>query len=326
MKTIRTLLSAATIAVASAPGAHAQALTVETGTASGSTTLAMQVIATYGKIDLQINTGQTLTKACMKLGQAQIDAAVCPPPAHRAMMAGVGPFRNDAETAKAASQNIRSLFAFSGGFFHAIVRDGSGVETWDDLAGLRVFTGPPAGTANSQSQAIIKAASGLIAGEDYEAVRLGWGAAMQGFQDGQFDVMMFPTSVGNAALEQLGAIHLMTLPDEALETETWIEYTKQESRDVGMIPAGVYSNVLTETPVRTAEYTMQAAVHMGMDDDTAYRMTKAFWDNLAEAKKNIRVLATINPDEPFKGLSAKLHPGAVRYYKEIGIEVPTNLM
>ena len=269
----------------------------------------MQVIATYGGMDLQINSGQTLTKSCLKLGKGEIDAAVCPPPAHLLMGVGKGPFKNSAEEAMAAAPNIRGLFAFSGGFFHLIVRDGADVETWDDLAGQRIFTGPPAGSANGQSQSIIKAASGLVAGEDYEAVRLGWSAALQAFQDGQFDV-----------------IHLLSVPDEALQTETWKNYTKQESRDVGVIPAGVYSNVLTDTAIQTAEYTMQAMVNVNMDDETAYQMTKLFWENLGEAKENIRVLAMVNPADPFTGLSTTLHPGAIKYYKEIGIEIPADKM
>ncbi len=326
MKHLRVLGLAAGLSLAVGGTAQAQSLTVETGTASGSTTLVMQVIANYGGQDLQINSGQTLTKACLKLGQAEIDAAVCPPPAHLHMGRGSGPFRNNADAAKAAAPNIRGLFAFSGGLFHPIVRDGSAIESWEDIAGQRIFTGPPAGSANGQSQAIIEAATGYKAGEDYEAIRLGWGAAMQAFQDGQFDMMMWPSPSGNATLEQLGPINLLSLSDDALETEAWINYAKQESRDIGMIPAGSYSNIVNDMEARTAEYTMQAAVNVGMDDDTAYALTKAFWSNLDAAKADIRTLKDINPETPFKGMSAKLHPGAIRYYKEMGFEIPADKM
>lgn len=326
MKPMRLLALLAGVSSFGGGVAVAETLTVETGTAAGTTTLTMQVIATYGGMDLQINSGQTLTKSCLKLGQGEIDVAVCPPPAHLLMAVAKGPFKDTGEAAIEAAANLRGLFAFSAGFFHPIARDGSQVESWEDLAGLRVFTGPPAGSANGQSQAIIEAATGFKAGEDYEAVRLGWGAALQAFQDGQFDFMMYPTAVGNATLEQLGPIRLLSLSDEALQTDTWKAYTKQESRDVGTIPPGVYSNVMTTEPVRTAEYSMQAAVNVSMDEETAYQLTKLFWENLAQAKQDIRVLATINPETPLKGMSTKLHPGAVRYYKEIGIEIPADKM
>ena len=50
------------------------------------------------------------------------------------------------------------------------------------------------------SQAVIEAASGLKAGEDYEAIR-GLGCFLA--WDGQFDMMMYPSPSGNATIEQL---------------------------------------------------------------------------------------------------------------------------
>lgn len=324
MKLIQALALGA--GIAAAPAAFAQTLTVETGTPSGLTTLSMQVIATYGDLDLQINSGQTLTRACLKAGMGEIDVSICPPPAMGAMSKGVGPYKDVADDAKAAHANLRGLFAFSSGFFHAIVKADSGIEDWEDAYGTRIFTGPPAGSANGQSQAIILAASGMKAGEDYEAVNLGWGAGLQAFQDGQFEVFMRPAPVGVSVIEQLGPIRLLTLSEEARQSEAWKNYTAQESRFAGTIPAGTYSNAVNEEDVTVAEYSMQAAVHADMDEETAYQLTKQFWENLETAKSDIKVLAGINPDQPFIGMNIPLHPGAIRYYKEIGAEIPEERM
>lgn len=326
MKSLKTLVMASCLAAVGFTAAQAETLVVETGTATGTTTLVMQVVANYGGMDLQINSGQTLTKACLKLGKGEIDVAVCPPPAHILMGKGVGPFKKTADEAKEAAPKLRGLFAFSAGFFHPILPADSSIESWDDIAGMRVFTGPPAGSANGQSQAIIKAASGLVAGEDYEAIRLGWGAALQAFQDGQFDMMMFPSPAGNASIEQLGPINFLSISDEAMQTDTWKNYTKQESRNAGVVPAGTYANAPDAGDITTAEYSMQAAVNMSMDDETAYTITKKFWDNLAAAKSDIRTLGSVDPAKPFVGMSVKLHPGAARYYKEIGMDIPADKM
>lgn len=312
--------------IAAAPVASAQTLTVETGTPSGLTTLAMQVIATYGDLSLQINSGQTLTRSCLKLGRGEIDAAICPPPAMTAMTNGVGPYSDLPDQAQEAHENLRGLFAFSAGFFHAIVKADSGIEDWEDAFGTRIFTGPPAGSANGQSQAIIRAASGMEPGEDYEAVNLGWGAGLQAFQDGQFEVFMRPAPIGISVIEQLGDIRLLTLSEEARESEAWKNYTAQESRFAGTIPAGTYSNAVNEDDVTVAEYSMQAAVHREMDDETAYQLTRQFWEHLEAAKADIRVLAGIDPDVPFIGMNLPLHPGAIRYYEEIGVEIPEERM
>lgn len=319
------LITATVLAAGLATTASAQTFTAETGNPTGMTNLSTQVIANYSDIDMQINSGQTLTKACMNVATGKVDVAVCPPTAYNAMKRGVGPFKNNADEAMAASENVRALYGFTNGIFHAIVRASSSIETFDDFAGRRVFTGPPAGAANAQAQSIIGASSGLVGGQDFEVVRLGWGAAIQAFQDNQFEAFMFPSAVGNAAIEQLGEIRLIDLPDAALETEIWEKYEAGGANGVGVIPAGTYSNVVNEGDVQGAENFMQTTVNKDMSDDDAYALTKAFWENLDKAKNDIRVLAPVSIENAFTGMSAKLHPGAIRYYEEIGIEVPDSV-
>ncbi|MFV0244727.1 MAG: TAXI family TRAP transporter solute-binding subunit [Qingshengfaniella sp.] len=305
--------------------AQAQTLTVETATASGMTTLAMQVIATYGGVDLQINSGQTLTRSCLKLGREEIAMAICPPPVISMMQRGVGPYASDAEGAMTSAQSLRALFGFTGGLIHGIVHTEGGIESWDDLYGRRVFTGPPAGAANNQVQTIIRAASGLIAGEDYEAVQMDWSAALQGFQDSQFDAFFSPTAVGNAALEQLGAITLLSIPDNALDSEGWQDWLAIGGTGLGTIPAGTYSNAANTEAVKAGEFFQMATVNTTMDEDTAYALTKAFWENLPAAANDIRVLRAVNAEMPLSGLNLPLHPGAIRYYEETGVAIPDDL-
>ena len=66
---------------------------------------------------------------------------------------------------------------------------------------------------------------------------------------------------------------------------------------------------------------MQATVVSSakVPNDVVYAVTKAVFDNLEELKKLHPALANLNPEEMIKnGLSAPLHDGAVRYYKEKG--------
>ena len=51
---------------------------------------------------------------------------------------------------------------------------------------------------------------------------------------------------------------------------------------------------------------------------------KHFGKNLDAAKGDIRTLADIDPTVPFQGMSMKLHPGAIRYYEEMGFEIPAD--
>ena len=66
---------------------------------------------------------------------------------------------------------------------HPVVWADSGITQWSDLKDKRIFVGPPAGAANSQSTGMVESASNLKADADYEPVKLPWGQATQSFQD-----------------------------------------------------------------------------------------------------------------------------------------------
>ena len=317
MKHLYHALMGLSLAVAISTSASAKTLTAESSTASGSTHLVLQVMATYGGQDLQINSGQTLTKACLKVAKGEIDMTTCPPPAYGAMKKGAGPYKKTAADAKANAGNLRALFGYSGGFFHVIVRADSGIKNWSDIKGRSIFTGPPSGSANMQSQMIIEAASGFKAGDDYEAIRLDWGSGLQAFQDGQFAVFMRPTSLGVADFEQIGTVRLLSLPDQALSSKIWKNFVKQESRKHGYIPANTYRNVVNgEKDIRAAEYTMQVSVNKNMSDDTAYNLTKSFFDNLKAAQRDIKTMLSIKPKDWLVGVNMPVHCGAMKYMKE----------
>ena len=55
-----------------------------------------------------------------------------------------------------------------------------------------------------------------------------------------------------------------------------------------------------------------------MPEDVAYKIVKAFWENIDDIKATGVALANLNKDDCLASLSAQLHPGAVKYYKEKG--------
>ena len=61
-----------------------------------------------------------------------------------------------------------------------------------------------------------------------------------------------------------------------------------------------------------------------MDAKTAYVLTKIFWQNKKEMGTNSAWWNGVTPDDLIT-LGAILHPGAARYYREVGIAIPDNL-
>ncbi len=83
------------------------------------------------------------------------------------------------------------------------------------------------------------------------------------------------------------------------------------------IPAGLYPN----NPQATSTYGVMATIVASAKTpaDTIYAVTKAVFDNFEEFKKLHPALAHLKPEDMVKnGLSAPLHDGAARYYKEKG--------
>lgn len=316
----------------SAGSALAQTLKVETGNSAGLTTMVPQLLAKsleHSGVTFRINSDQTLTRSALSLGTGRIDAAIVPPPAFNAMTRAVGPYKKAGDQAKQAAANIRSLFPFAGGVLQPIVWADSGVKNWSDMKGKRIFIGPPAGAANRQISGLLKLAGGLEIDKDYQPVRLGWGAAVQAFQDGQFDVMVGAFPIGAAAVQQLALqrkIRIIGVPDEVLKSAAWAKYLNDMGESNATIAAKSYDGqVNNDVPLKAAAYAMVFGVNKKMSDDLAYKITRTYWDNVEGYKKSVAVLAQLPTDDPLGGNNVPLHPGAVRYYKEKGIAIPAEL-
>lgn len=333
MGRFNTLIAAAAIGIVGV-SANAQSLSLEGGGSASLTGIVPQTYAQFAAaedLSLQVVLGQTLTRSALKLAAGRIDIAVVPPPAFRAMRNGAGPYAEQGDQAKKLSENVRALFGFPGGTLHPIVWADGGIESWADVAGKRIYIGPPAGAASGQIQGLIELATGgLKAGEGYEGIRAPWAAAQQSFQDGQYDVYVASAAVGSQALNELSLqreIRVLGLPDDLLGTEGYASLLTKGALNPATVPAGTYSGQANgDEDQNLVATSMMMAVNSSMDDDTAYALTKAYRENLGAMMNANALMRSIDPADAFGGMNAPLHPGAVRYYQDVGVDIPENLM
>ncbi|WP_416139321.1 TAXI family TRAP transporter solute-binding subunit [Halomonas sp. HK25] len=313
--------------------AQAASISVEAaGPGSQSGTL-VQALAQYTEsegISLEVILGQGLTRSAMKVAAGQADSTFVVPPVVKMMREASGPFEAHGDRARDLSENLRSLFGLPGGIFHAVTWADAGVERWHDVAGKRVYVGPPGGAAAQMIIGMIELETGLVADEDYDTVRIPWGAATQAFQDGQFDVLVLSSPVGQQSLNELSLqreIRLLGIAEELIESDEWRAYTEETATTHGTIPAGTYSGQInSDEDVLTSANIIYMAVNATMPDEVAYGYTRAYWENLDEMKAGNAMLRALNTDDPFIGLNAPLHPGAVKYYRDAGLEIPEHLL
>ena len=84
-----------------------------------------------------------------------------------------------------------------------------------------------------------------------------------------------------------------------------------------VIPAGTYEGQTTD--VATAAIPNFLVTHSGVSDELAYQMAKALYDNLDTMYAAHNAAKAIKRENAVKGMPVPLHPGAERYYREVGV-------
>src|SRR5690606_40811836 len=84
-----------------------------------------------------------------------------------------------------------------------------------------------------------------------------------------------------------------------------------------VIPANPSTGQTADIP--TAAIPNFLVTHSDVSDDVAYRMAKAMYDNIDTLYAAHNAAKSIKRDSAIKGMPVPLHPGAARYYTEIGL-------
>ena len=278
-------------------------------------------------VEVQVNAGQTLTKSMLKGAKGEI-AFFSSVPSLVNLMAGQKAMYKNIDAAPELSKNLRSIIGFRAGAYHPVTLGGSGIESWEDLRGKTVFTGPPAGSASATSEALIKALTGYEAGKDYTAVRLAWGEGYTALADGKIDMMVRPAEIGSARIEQFGLsgeFRVLSIPKDKIESEGMQSLFGRAGRGYASFDGGLYKGQLTDGEISALGFFQFVGTHKDVPDDVVYAATKAFWENLDEVHATALFLQDVTKDTAFTSINVPLHPGALRYYEEAGFNIPDEL-
>lgn len=205
---------------------------------------------------------------------------------------------------------VRSLFPIPSLTMHWVVRADSGVQNFADLAGKSFIAGGK-GSFGERKTHDVFAALGIDDKVSFVDVELN--AAVPALKNNQ--VAGFATAgsypAPNVTEAAAGtAVRLLSLSSSDLE---------KVKGDTQVIPAGTYPGV--DTDVTTISLPVNAYTVASMDDDTAYKLTKAFWGSKDAMTKSNPWWGGVTT-AMLADLGARLHPGAARYYAEAGIAVP----
>ena len=291
------------------------------------TTMATMINQAQDKMHIKVDATGAATKHMIDLAKGKIDLCMSNPVIYFFMKSRKAMYKK-LEAAPELAENLRLLFWFPYGQYHVVTYAGAGIKTLKDIKGKRVFLGPPGGGAWNAAREWMEATTGLRPNKEFDNVKGSWSSAFQGFQDRQFDVYVIGGIAPFPQVEQLALtskLHLLGLTKKEYEANPQaIKVTTKVGREVGVIPAGVYGKgVDNQNDVYTQGSVVGVSVNKKMDDDTAYKLVKLFWE---QAKKNSKThpwLKHLSLNYAVRNGGMKLHPGAAKYYKEQGIKIPS---
>lgn len=223
--------------------------------------------------------------------------------------------KHDSFKAKGPFADLRALFSVHPEPFTVIARADAGVEKFEDLAGKRVNLNNP-GSGTRGTMELIMAEMGWDKGTFKLAAELKAAEQAQALCDNKLDVMLY--SVGHPS----GAIKEATTScDSKLIPVTGPAIDKliagNDFYSEATIPGGMYRG--SDNDVKTFGNAATMVTSAKVDEATVYQVVKAVFDNFDRFKRLHPAFNNLKPQDMIKnGLSAPLHPGAVKYYKEKG--------
>ncbi|MEP3330170.1 TAXI family TRAP transporter solute-binding subunit [Sedimentitalea sp.] len=313
-------LSAATLTVGTAGAETLKMSTIEPslGQAITMATFANVVNSNQDAVEIEVAGGGAATVHQLEAARGNLDMWMTSPTIYTFQKNGTAMYANEAE-APALAENLRLLMWFPYGDYHYAVRGSSDIEYLDDIEGATVFLGPAGGGAFNAAKGWIEATTGLVAGEDYEAITANWATGFQAFQDGKID--MYVNGCIDPCQQFLQFTETESIRFIGPEDHTGDAVDKYlgNFRYITELAPNMYKNQLNDGPVVSNDTPVGIGVRAGLDEEAVYQVTKAFWDNIG----------SISSDAPWaKALSVEfavesradmaLHPGAERYYREVG--------
>ncbi len=215
-------------------------------------------------------------------------------------------------------KNLRALFSIHPESITLIASVESGTKTVSDLKGKRVNIGNP-GSGQLQNSKDVLAAFGVslnsIDAEQVKAVE-----APSLIQDEKIDAFFYTVGHPNGNIKEAtsGRIKVNIIPINGAGAEAMISKFSYYAKAI--IPGKFYPNAMnTSTDIESVGVKATFVASSKLDDDIVYAITKEVFDNLEDFKKLHPAYSVLTKENMLQGLSAPIHKGALKYYKETGL-------
>jgi hypothetical protein len=211
--------------------------------------------------------------------------------------------------------DLRAVFSVHPEPFTVVARADSGIKTFDDLKGKRVNVGNP-GSGQRATLDVLMAAKGWTMADFKLASELKSAEQAQALCDNKVDAIVFTVGHPNGSIkEATTACESVLIPVTGPEVDKLVADNPYYAKAV--IPGGMYQGTDADTETFGVVATFVSSTKAS--PDIIYAVVSAVFENFDRFKKLHPAFENLDPKKMIKdGLSAPLHDGATKYYKEKG--------
>ena len=221
---------------------------------------------------------------------------------------GTGPFEEQGSV-----ESVLGIAALYNNYVQIVTTEETGINTFEDLKGRKVGVGAP--NSGTELNARMMFEGHGMTYDDITPDYLSFAESVDQMKNGLVDAAILSSGLPNSAILDLATTHnakLIPISDEAFD----YLLNKYAFLQKSVIPAGTYGN---EEDVPAFAITNALVASSELPEEVVYLLTKTIFENLEYIHASHNAAKDITLETALNGLSIPLHPGAERYYKEVGL-------
>lgn len=218
---------------------------------------------------------------------------------------------------KGPQKDLRAVFSIHPESITLVAADDAGIKTIHDLRGKCVNIGNP-GSGQRQNAIDALGNAGLDYEKDLKAEGVKAAEAPGLLQDGRIDAFFYTVGHPNGNIKEATSgrrkVHFVPITKVDKLISKYPYYAK------AVIPIKFYPAATQKEDVLTFGVKATLVTSAKVPDRVVYVITKEVFENLEAFKRLHPAYQVLTKKDMLKGMSAPIHPGALRYYKEAGLE------
>jgi TRAP transporter TAXI family solute receptor len=215
---------------------------------------------------------------------------------------------------KQPMKNLRAMMGLYPNYVQIVTTDKTGITKFEDLKGKRVGIGAPNSGVELNARMMYEAHG--MTYEDSKVDYLNYGEAIDQMKNGLIDAAFVTSGIPNATVMELGVTNkIVIVPIEGEGADRLIEKYPFFVREV--IPKETYN---TDADANTVTVRNIMIVREELPEEVVYDLTKGIYENLGDIKASHNTADKhISLENSQIGVSIPFHPGAEKYFREVGI-------